>query len=324
MRRIIYSTDVEAWKLVCDKPELYICPRSRVAAVEKIVNCPVIAVEDVTDTPTWLRVNSMARDGIPIVYDRVARYYKVGNEKARRLSRLAEIGTVSLVDIVPFCEHRQFLYMPVRYVNRTILGYSHFYAFSGGHMEEIDGRIVHSLDCDLLSSKLSPHVALCRPAPGPKPRVVLVEATDEERAGYAARREELFEKCKTPIPILTRLADYSHATESRREAVRQLCVPGTCVITNIGPYAAVYKSFSVDVGTYDTPPKTLAACTRLVFAEPPIAITYRRFDIEAQLSAHCEVFDIVGRLKVDLFLSGRIAYERNEISTFMGALNASL
>ena len=135
--RVVYDTALDAFRAVCPDPELYLAPRSRLASLRRLVDCPLIALEDVTETDTRLRLAELVQPGIRMVYDRSARYYRVDNDKARVLSRLAEIGRVSLVDIVPFYEHRQHLYMTWRYIDRTILGYQHHYAFAGGHAQTL-------------------------------------------------------------------------------------------------------------------------------------------------------------------------------------------
>lgn len=326
VRRAIYSPRLDAYREVCPDPEIYIAPKAIIPNLKKFVSCPLVAVEDVTKTDTWLWLNEAVREGTRLVYDRVSRYYKVESDKARRLSRLAEIGRVCLVDIVPFCEHRRSLYMPWRYVSRSVLGHAHYYAFAGDHGEEIDGRIVNALDEGLLAGKIAPFVAACEPRTGGNRRIVSLAFTDAEQAAYAELREQMFAKYRTPQPIVTRLGDLSHKFTTRLDGVAALLGSDTAVICNLASYADRYKEMvsGVAVGTYAKPPRRLADCCRVVFAEPPIVMTYKRLDIEAMVAPGAEIIDIVGDTKVDKFLCGRVANELSGIDRFMEAVRARL
>jgi len=324
--RAVYSRRLDAYRDVCPDPEVYLAPRARIPLLRPLVRCPLTAIEDLDDTPTWLWLNEVVRDGTRMVYDRTARYSKVESDRGRRLSRLAEVGRAHLVDLTPFCEDVRALYLPWRYVCRTVLGYTHYYAFSGGHAEEVDGRIVSALDPGLLAGKIAPFCAGCEPRTLAERKTVPLRFTPAEHQEYARKREELFARYRTPQPILTRLADLSHGFETRRSTATDLLRPGDAVVCNMDAYARRYRERvpGVRAGTYAKPPRGLEECSRLVLAEPPIVQTYHRWDLEAVLPEGAEVVELVGDCKVDRFLCGRIEQERADIDAFMEGLRARL
>lgn len=324
--RVIYSNRAEAFREVCSAPEIYLAPKERLVVLQKCVPCKVTAVEDIDKTDTWLWLNEAVQRGTPIIYERVARYYKMTSDKARKLSRLADVsGNVSIVDIVPFCEDIKMLYMTWRYIDRAILGHAHFYAFAGGHAEMFGDQIVGSLDSLLLAHKIRPHSITERSMPSTQRETVNLSFTEAEHQTYLSKREALFASNRTPQPILTRLADTSHAFATRRTSVNQLTrrFRRPAVICNMADFANEYRD-SAASGTYSKPPKNLHECDGVIFAEPPIVHSYRRFDIESELNDGATVIDVVGNTKVDAFLCGRTRDEVTSVISFMDKLRSAV
>lgn len=316
MKRVIYSTRPDAYRDVCESPQVYIGPRSVVSEL-RIKGCVVVPIEDIDKTAEWLRLNEIVQRGTPMVYDRAARYFRIESEIARRLERLSSVsGNVSLVDVVPFCERIHNLYVTWRYIDRSILGHAHYYAFAGGHAEMFRGRVVGSLDPSLLAFKVNPH-CIAENVMSQRRRIVRVESTASELIEYKVRRDILFEEQKTARVIVTRLADFSHSTKSRVDSVRGMLQSGDSVVCNMSTSAAKYKTFGASVGTYSSPPSM--SCSRLIFAEPPIVNPQWRWDIESRVR-DSEVIDVAGDFKIDAYLSGRTLGEVESVSRFVSML----
>lgn len=331
MKSAVYSTDAAAIQRLIDPQQaaFYVCPKARMPALRSLLMPPLVAIEDLTKTPIWLWCNEVVNDSSLLIYDRVSRYYRVSSEISRRLERLAEVAAHTyLVDIVPFCEDIQYLYMPWRYVNRSILGYAHYYAFRENYAEMLpDGTIVRCHDHAHLSQKLAPSCLVERQAALlAKRQRVEVAASDSEQREYKTLRDQLFEMHTTPQPIVTRLADYSHATQSRRDTVCEIALsfPGkVAIVCNLSTYASFYRAKlpqSVVCCSYSTPASTLAECDAIVYAEPPIVQTFRFFDIEALLPPSALALRVFGSLKIDRYLDECLTKEISQIDAFMKTL----
>lgn len=328
----VYSAAPDAAQLLTqgDTVSFYICPKERISSLCSFFSCPLIAAEDLTKTPTWLWCNEAANEQSVLIYDRMSRYYRVSSEIARRLEKLAEaVQSVYLVDIIPFCEDIQYLYMPWRYINRSILGYAHYYAFRENYAEmQADGTIVRAHDHGHLSKKLAPHCRVERPAALIAQRQrIEVSSSEAEQKDYSELRNQLFEIHTTPQPIITRLADYSHASASRRALVCDVArsSPGrSAIICNLSAYASWYRSQLRDIHaiccTYNKPDKNLTECDRVIYAEPPIVQSFRIFDIEALLPLSAHAVRIQGALKVDVYLDERLTKELSQIDAFTRTL----
>lgn len=331
MKSAVYSTDPAAAQRLVDPQQatFYVCPKAQMPALRSLPMPPAVAVEDLTKTPTWLWCNEVLNDQSTLIYDRVSRYYRVSSEVSRRLERLAEVAAHTyLVDIIPFCEDVQYLYMPWRYVNRSILGYAHYYAFRENYAEMLpDGKIVRCHDYAHLSRKLAPSCIVERlSALLAKRQRVEIVATEAEQHEYKTLRDQLFEMHTTPQPIVTRLADYSHATPSRRETVCEIAGSFSgrvALVCNLSTYASFYHaklSRSVVCCSYSTPSQALSECDVVVYAEPPIVQSFRFFDIESLLPPSALAIRVFGELKVDRYLDERLTKEISQVDAFTKTL----
>lgn len=304
MLKVLYTNRI------CDfSAEVTIAPKR---ACRNLKNS--VPVEDLTKTPTWLKLNEQVQPGTSLLFVNVSQYYKVNSEKARHLERLAEISrNVHLLDVTPFCESIASLYITWRYIDRNILGYQHHYAFAGGHAERHGDKIVSSLDFDLNVTKIAPHCRIEKNPVRDNRRTVKCEYDASENKAYRDYRERLFATKKTPQPIITGLADLVHAFESRRKLAESF--PGAVIIANLDTYAQHYRQRGFAAGTYAKPPDVTQA-NRIVFAEPPIVYTHRRLHIEMSAPVDCEVIDVRGDSKVDYYLGGRIDQETHDVGLF--------
>jgi len=319
MIRAVYSGRSDAWNLMDGEPEICIAPRRMMKEYSGV--CPLVAVEDLSKTPTWLWLNEAIQEQTALLYVRVSSY-KFDSDKARRLERLAMISrNVFLLDVTPFCAGIETLYDTWRYIDRSILGYQHHYACAGAHYEVFDGGIVPSLDLRLNAHKIAPHCQLESSPVRPNRTAQTVAPTDKEAALYASRREEMFARHKTPQPIVTRLADTVHAFESRRNHVMDISTDKDIVIVNIDSHAKWYRDNGRDVMTYSKP-RGASSYARAVFAEAPIVYPHRKIHIEADLAHDCEVIDVHGDCKVDAYLWGRIDTAMQEIDLFCNELRS--
>lgn len=320
MRRAIYSNRPDAWKRICDHPDICIAPRRLIKIIHASTNTPVVATEDLAKTPTWLWLNDAVTEGTALLYWRVSSY-KFDSDKARRLARLASISrNVYLVDVTPFCGGIETIYGTWRYIDRGIIGYQHQYAFAGDHAEMHNGEVVPSLDPGLNAWKIAPHCILERSPIRRNRRIVDCSYDKKEHDAYQQKRETLFATKKTPQPILTALADTVHAFETRRDAVLAEAVPGSMIIVNLDSYAKWYRAHGMESSTY-AKPADVSQCQSIVFAEPPIIYPFRRIHIEAQAPDDCKVVDVRGDAKVDTFLGDRTDKETGGIDQFCKLLS---
>lgn len=291
--------------------DIQIAPKKLAA---KLPRC--YAVEDLNKTATWLELNERISNQTRLVFNRVSSYYKVNSDKARRLERLSEMSkSVSMIDVTPFCESIESLYMTWRYIDRSILGYQHHYAFAGGHYEKHGNKVVSSLDFDLNASKIAPHCKLAKSPIRDKRSIVECQYTSCEHGMYDKQRDVLFSTKTTPQPIITGLADLVHSFETRRSAALDCSTGNSLVVVNVNSYAKWFKDRGRNCCTYAKPVDS-SPFDRIVFAEPPIVYTYRRLHIESQARLDCEIIDVRGSSKLDRYLSDRIATETGDIGRF--------
>lgn len=305
--RVIYG-DETGEDIECD---VHIAPKCLCAKLKK-----AYPIENLADTEVWLTLNERVRYGASVVFNRVSSYYKVNSDKARRLERLAQAsGNVRIIDVTPFCESIESLYMSWRYIDRTILGYQHHYAFAGGHYEKHGEKIVSSLDFDLNASKIAPHCELRKSPVRNNRSVVYCEYSPSELDEYDKQRELLFSTKKTVQPIITRLADIVHAFETRRNATLDCSTGNALIVVNVNSYAQWFNDRGRVACTYANP-IDCGKFDRIVFGEPPIVYTHRRLHIESKAHDDCEIIDVRGNAKVDGYLCDRIAKETGDIGRF--------
>lgn len=309
MNRVVYSNRFPAVDAIVIAPK---------RLGRQFVGC--VSIEDITKTPTWLSLNERIQENTPLCFVMSSSYYKVNSVKARCLERLAEISrNVTLFDVTPFCESIESLYVTWRYVDRSILGYQHYYAYAGGHAEQHGDKIVSSLDYDLSVAKIAPHCRIEKNPVRSKRHVIDCQYTASEHRAYQEARSHLFATKKTPQPIVTALSDLVHSFETRRNAVLSAITDDSVVITNLAGYAEHYRKHGLRAGTYAKPPDVCNA-NQIVFAEAPVVYTYRRLHIEMAAPHGCEIVDVRGDAKIDTFLGERTDQETGNVRKFCDKL----
>lgn len=303
---------------------IYVYPKNRRRERADIPHAYSVAYEDVTKRDHWLRINSLVGPDTILLLENPSRYPKITSEKFRHLYRLAmQVPHRALVDIVPFTLDVQYLYTPFAYLGRDILGYAHYYAFRENYYEMDEaGNVRASHDFDVLAGKIAPvseisySAFLC-----PNRHLVEVESTPAEHKMYSRRKAELFDKYKSPQRIITRLADTTHAFESRMQVLLALLPElegDTIIYTNLGTYAKRAQQAiraagfrRVWVTSYQT--GSLRPVQNCVYFESPIVKTYFLLDAESRLQEDCRVFHFRSDMKVDLYLYNELQKEIQQI-----------
>lgn len=290
--------------------------------------------EDLTKKDLWLHINSLAGESASLILENPSRYPKATTPKSRALRRLSmQVGRKALVDIVPFTVDVQYLYTPLSFLGREILGYAHNYAFRENYQEMgDDGVIRFAHDADVLAAKMKGFCAISYSAfLCPNRQTVEVESTTEEQAKYAARKAELFSKEKNPRRIVTRLADTAHAFASRTQALietmRATDAPAL-VLCNLSSYAARVNAALKAAGlkhvratSYQLGLAEKDYCD-VVYFESPIVNSYYLLDIEAGLNPDAQVWHFVGDMKVDRLLFDQVSHELKQINNLTKELYA--
>lgn len=302
-------------------------PKNRSQCHVRVPGAYHVAYEDLTKREPWLRINNLIGPDSALILENPSRYPKISSEKFRYLYRLAfKVAHRAIVDIVPFTLDIQYLYTPMCYLGRDILGYAHYYAFRENYHEiGADGRVHSAHDFDVLAAKLAPVSRigydgfLCR-----NRRLVECPATAAEHAEYALRREKLFAGEKSPQRIVTRLADTVHAFDSRLQALLALLSElhgETVIYTNLATYAARVRQATDAAGFRNVVAVSYqAGCDRphenAIYFESPIVKSYYLLDAESRLAPDARVFHFRGDTKVDGYLYGEIDRELRQLDGF--------
>lgn len=304
---------------------VFVYPKNRRDEVPELPGVFCVAYEDVTKTEVWLHINSIMDGSSTLVLENPSRYPKITSEKFGHLKRLSmQVAHKAIVDIVPFTLDTEYLYTPLAYLDRGILGYAHYYAWRENYHERGDDGVVRAAhDPDVIAPQLA-QVAridyrqfLCA-----NRTIVDVSMTEEEHDSYAAKKAELFGGYTSPQKIVTRLADHAHAFDSRRQALYQLLpLPGRTVIyTNLSSYATrlhadlkaqgLHKG--VAVTSYQTGDNDEA--DNCIYFESPIVNSYYLLDAESKLPDTAKVYHFLSDAKVDQLLYSQLVSELEQIN----------
>lgn len=314
---------------------IYVCPKSIAWQAEMLpANVSRFSFEDLDRRDTWLTINAMIGPSTALVMECVSRYARITSPKFTNLQRLSkQIDDKLLIDHVPLCEGIEYIYTPYSYLDRSILGFSHWYAFREAY-DEVDesGRIVSSHDPAVIAGKIGKITTSSDPGALLRDRrTVPAPTTAAEKAAYAAKKTELFAAHKNPGKIVTRLADHAHAAGSRRAAIVEHAASRTrqvLVLTNLASYADKLRKLSnathvvFDSFKPASRRRDLAAFDHVVYAECPIVKSYLALDIEAQLPASATAWVVEGDSNVDTYLNRRWRKETDAIAAVMAALEA--
>lgn len=308
-------------------PILYVYPKNMEGQRLVLPNAYSVTYEDIDKRETWLHINALIGDSTVLIMENPSRYPKATTPKSRTLRRLSmQVQTKAIVDIVPFTEDIQYLYTPLSFLSRSILGYAHYYAFRENYQEmDESGTIRSAHDYDVLADKMK-GVCQCDYDGFMLRNRVVVDCpiTADEQAQYDARREELFSVEKSPQRIITRLADTAHAFQSRTDRLLDVlaeCAGQTLVLCNLASYAKRARVAAKTAGLHNVTATSYQVAMRedignfdnVVYLESPIVNSYYLLDVEAALPAHCHVYHFLGDAKVDKYLYGEIDRELRQI-----------
>lgn len=309
---------------------IYLYPKNRKDLIKPQVSASVhyFTYEDMTKTDQWLCIHSLLGDNTALVLDNPSRYPKITSTKVLALIRLEKmVDAKCLVDIAPFTLDIQYLFQPISYLGRDILGYAHYYAWRENY-HEVDsaGNVRKSHDFDLVANKIKSVASidypffLCRDR-----QMIEFSSTQSEMQSYAALKDELFSaKDFTPQPAITKLADFAHAFQSRYDALLDLLsvlMGSTLIYTNLSSYAAKVGAIAKKAGFKNVKATSYQVGSteqfdNVIYLESPIIKSYLLLDAEAKLQEGCKVFHIVGDTKVDRYLYGQLDHELNQIDGF--------
>lgn len=273
-----------------------------------------VSYEDVTKDSVWLDLNARISPEMRVAFECPSRYPKITSLKFQFLQRLSfRLSNLDLYDVVPFTLGIEYLYSPISYLGREILGFPHWYAFREGYSEmQPDGRVINSLSAEALGPKVA-KVAQFGYSQFSASRVdqIVAPCSDQERGGYADLKSRAFAKHSTPTPVITALADYSHACQSRFDAIVDAAKPGDAVFCNLASSAArLNRMLPKGARAYSYAKPPASAPDRVVIAEPSIANDYQQFDAEALADS---VLYVRSDLPVDGYLHGRQDTIRKQI-----------
>ncbi|MCD7876759.1 MAG: hypothetical protein LUH49_07325, partial [Cloacibacillus porcorum] len=179
-----------------------------------------------------------------------ARYKNISTYVFARLNRLCLSTPFKLiVDIVPFVQDIQYIYLPYSYLDRGILGHQHWYAFRENYFEKLeDGSLIPGLSDENIARKIAPHCRLDYSAFFSNPTMVIdTPLTEPEANEYQEYRDRLFEERSTGSSIVTALADFTNMRESRYWRLSELLdsfVGRTVIYTNIETHNAILKKLT--------------------------------------------------------------------------------
>lgn len=285
-----------------------------------------------TKTDEWLTINSLITPQTALILDNPSRYPKITSTKVLALERLEKmIEFKAIVDIVPFTLDIQYLYTPYSYLGREILGYAHYYAFRENyHEQDKSGNIRFSHDFDLLVDKISPVTEidydrfLCQ-----NRETIDCQSTPEELVQYQSLRDECFSAQEfSPRVVITKLADFAHAFDSRLQTMVNLLrrLKGrTVVYTNLKDYAqraektAKAAGFNIVATSYQI--GVQGDFDNCIYLESPIIKSYFLLDAESRLNPECRVFHILGDTTIDRYLYKTLTDEITQIDKFTQELS---
>lgn len=310
-------------------PVIYLHPKNASAPV--LPGAVIATFEDMEERATWLAINDAASNGATLIIEKGSRYPRVAGSKFKRLQTLTKrVAAVFIVDIVPFTLEPRFLYTTFSYLGTDILGIAKYAAMHEEYEELLpDGRVVSvGKDPAELARRIAPvssidYVRFSAPC-----ETVRVESTFAELEQYQAKKDKLFAKHDNPAKIVTRLADFAHAFDSRNNALLGLLKTieeSAIVYVNLASYAARinralraagltrHKAISYQIGCED---ETSVA----VFMEAPIVNSHFALDAESRIAIGGRAYRIHSDAKVDEYLSGRFAAEMSSIDALAGEM----
>lgn len=281
----------------------------------------LFAYEDLTKSNDLF---NQADDRTLLVFDRASRYKNITSNTFVRLSRLAaQYQHQALVDIVPFTTGIEYLYSPLAFIDRQILGYQHWYSFRENNWElTASGKRVRAHDFHWLAQKVSKVAEIdYSDFFGNQVQVIDCPLTREEVGEYKQLRDRLFEENKTASPIITTLADWTNIRESRYAVLERLLDDSSgqnIIYTNLsGHNRRLQKRFpGIEVRSFYDTNGGEDQYDQVILLEVPIVRGYLFLDVIANVRPDCRVYVFRSNTTVDRLLCKRLFDEYNNINRF--------
>lgn len=288
--------------------------------------------EDISDTNTWLRINNLIGENTLVFLENPSRYPKITSEKVRSLRRLTmQVSHVAVVDIVPFTLAIEYIYTPMAFLGRDILGYAHYYAFRENYHEvDEQGVTCRAHDYKILAPKVATVSDIGYSGfLNPRRQTVLAQSSDSENLEYQEVRDRLFASDLAGSKVVTRLADCVHAFQSRTDTLLEVLgglQGSSLVLTNLSSYAQRLNTIFKSAGftrAHATSYQMARASgfDNIVYHEAPIVKSYLLLDVEAAAHEGVNIVHIRGDSKVDSYLYDLLHSEINQINAFTEVLH---
>lgn len=334
MKRVMYSKSPETraefilstFKASGLEKLAFLAPKKFIPDLSpRIPEASFFAFEDMTKSNDLF---NRADDRTLLVFDRASRYKNITSNTFVRLSRLAaRYEHKILVDIVPFTADVQFLYCPLAFIDRGILGYQHWYSFRENNLEVTEGGgQVRAHDYALLAQKLKPHVSIdYADFFGNQIHIIGCPLTREEKTEYQILRDRLFAENRTASPIITALADWTNILKSRYAKLEELlgALPGkNAIYTNLsGHNRRLKKRFSgVAIKSFYDTNGGEGKYDNVILFEVPIVKSYLFLDVIANVRPDCPVYIFRSDTTVDKYLFKKMNDEYTGINGFTKVL----
>lgn len=310
---------------------IYYAPRKLLDTIEESLEVEVnmFPYEGLRNTN---KPYTMATENTLLILENVARYKSVSSYIFKRLTKLSQYCKQKfIIDIIPFSTDVQYLYLPWSYLDRSVIGHQHYYAFSENNYEKTkDGRIVRSHNFNHLAFKLAPHTIITYNNFMTQPQEIInYKLKDKEHNGYQEKKEKLFKKYNNPQPIITRLADYTNTRQSgylKLANFFQKLKGNTIIYTNLKKHnkklSKIFKT--VRVRTYYTANGDENNADNVILFETPIVKSYLFLDVVANLKPDCKIYIFKSDAKVDGYLYRKMKKEYEALNNFTSKLKEAV
>ena len=236
-----------------------------------------------------------------------------------------------IIDSVPFASEIEFLYVPLSYIDRNILGYQHYYSFRENNSEVYQGKQWRSHDFELNAKKMSgiAYQEYQSFLDGIEIKTHEVALTQEEKDGYEKKKEDCFKKYDRFNPIVTALSDYSNMRESVYEKIGEVLqnINGEAVLyTNIKTHNKYLKKRfpNVNVRTFYDVNGDEQNYKNIILCEVPIARAYLFTDVLSRLNVETTVHIIKPNVPAIKLLYNRMNTEYTQLDEFTKILRREI
>ena len=306
----------------------YLLPKKFISDVsERLSEAEFIPFEDVTKS-NYLFNN--ASDNTLLVLDRPSRYKNITSNVFVRLSRIAsKYEHKAMVDIVPFTTDIQYLYCPLAFIDRGILGYQHWYSFRENNYElNSAGEETLAHDYFLLAEKMKDHIEIDYDNFFSNDiEIIDVILTKKEQSEYKKLRDKLFEENTSASPIITKLADWTNVTESKYNGLQELLDKlegNTVVYTNLTSHnrrlRKRFKKYNISIKSYYDTNGDEDQYDNVILFEVPIVKNYLFLDVIANIRSDCKVYIFCADTTVDKYLYKKMSEEYTQLNEFTKVL----